>query len=131
MSPQRDRLLRAASLTAMGVLLLLLGRVASAAEAGQSVQKEWEKVLSAAAVEGQVNIAGPPGDAFREAIVDAFRKVTRKSKSSFWAVAAGIKSLGFSASGKRGSMVGTFTFPDRHPRWRRSSPSMALIRLSR
>src|SRR5437867_10855977 len=109
MSPQRDRLLRAASLTAMGVLLLLLGRVASAAEAGQSVQKEWEKVLSAAAVEGQVNIAGPPGDAFREAIVDAFRKVTRKSKSSFWAVAAGIKSLGFSASGKRGSMVGTFT----------------------
>jgi len=64
----------------MGVLLLLLGRVASAAEAGQSVQKEWEKVLSAAAVEGQVNIAGPPGDAFREAIVDAFRKAHPKIK---------------------------------------------------
>jgi iron(III) transport system substrate-binding protein len=76
MPPQRDRLPAATSLTAIVILLLLLGRVAPAAETPQS----WEKVLGAAVVEGQVNIAGPPGDAFREALVDAFRKSYPKIK---------------------------------------------------
>src|ERR1051325_1327262 len=36
--------------------------------------KEWAELLKAAEAEKQVNIAGPPGDAFRAAISDAFKK---------------------------------------------------------
>src|SRR4051812_37932508 len=36
--------------------------------------KEWADLVKAAEAEKQVNIAGPPGDAFRAAISDAFKK---------------------------------------------------------
>lgn len=78
MPVQIDRLSPAALRTALAILLLLLGSVASVVEAAQSAPKDWEKVLAAAEAEGQVNISGPPGDAFREAIVDAFRKAYPK-----------------------------------------------------
>jgi len=41
-------------------------------------QKEWADLVRAAEGERQVNIAGPPGDAFRAAIVDAFKKAYPK-----------------------------------------------------
>jgi iron(III) transport system substrate-binding protein len=44
------------------------------AAAQTSRQGEWEAIVAAAEKEGQVAIAGPPGDAFREAIVGAFSK---------------------------------------------------------
>src|ERR1041385_6132770 len=36
--------------------------------------KEWADLVKAAEAEKQVNIAGPPGDAFRAALSDAFKK---------------------------------------------------------
>lgn len=41
-------------------------------------QKEWETVLAAAEKEGQVNIAGPAGDVFRQVLADGFKKVHPK-----------------------------------------------------
>ena len=62
----------------VAVLLLLFCTAAWAGEAAQGGGKEWEKLVAAAEAEGQVGIAGPPGDAFRDAIVDAFRKAYPK-----------------------------------------------------
>ena len=61
-------------------ILFLVGMAASAAEISPNWRKEWEGILAAAEKEGQVNIAGPPGDAFREALVDSFRKAYPKIK---------------------------------------------------
>jgi iron(III) transport system substrate-binding protein len=66
-------------LTIVAAVFLLSG-AALAGEAAPGLAKEWEKVVAAAESEGQVSIAGPPGDAFREAIVDAFRKAYPKIK---------------------------------------------------
>jgi iron(III) transport system substrate-binding protein len=64
-----------------GLLGLVLIFVPSLNAAAQTIwQKEWEATLAAAEKEAQVNIAGPPGDAFREAIVTAFGKVHPKTK---------------------------------------------------
>lgn len=56
--------------------LTLLMTTARAAES--QAPKEWAEILKAAEGEKQVNIAGPPGDAFRAAISDAFKKVYPK-----------------------------------------------------
>jgi iron(III) transport system substrate-binding protein len=63
------------------LLLLILIFVPPLNAAGQtSWQKEWETTLAAAEKEAQVSIAGPPGDAFREAIVTGFGKLYPKIK---------------------------------------------------
>jgi iron(III) transport system substrate-binding protein len=54
----------------------LLQSSAPAAEA----PKEWAEIVRAAEAEKQVGIAGPPGDAFRAAIVDGFQKAYPKIK---------------------------------------------------
>ncbi|MBI1993219.1 MAG: extracellular solute-binding protein [Deltaproteobacteria bacterium] len=43
-------------------------------------QKQWEATLAAAEKEGRLEIAGPPGESFRKAIVDAFTKAYPKIK---------------------------------------------------
>ena len=43
-------------------------------------QKQWEATLAAAEKEGRLEIAGPPGESFRKAIVDAFAKAYPKIK---------------------------------------------------
>ena len=49
--------------------------VAAAALAAESAAPaNWAEIVKAAEAEKQVNIAGPPGDAFRAAISDAFKK---------------------------------------------------------
>lgn len=50
------------------LLLLAVLRPAMTAEAQSAWQKEWEATLAAAEREGEIGIAGPPGDSFREAI---------------------------------------------------------------
>ena len=49
------------------------------AGAQSSWQKDWENTLATAEKEGEVTIAAPPGDAFREALV-AFTKQYLKIK---------------------------------------------------
>jgi len=49
----------------------------------QDWQKEWERVLAAAEREGQVNVAGPPGDAYRTALVETFQKRYPKVRIEF------------------------------------------------
>ena len=56
------------------ILVVLSPAVLRAAEA----PKEWGDLVKAAEGERQVNIAGPPGDAFRAAIGDAFKKAFPK-----------------------------------------------------
>ncbi len=53
--------------------------LAHAAESA-GVPKEWAEIVRAAEAEKQVGIAGPPGDAFRAAIVDSFQKAYPKIK---------------------------------------------------
>ncbi|MDP2602609.1 MAG: extracellular solute-binding protein [Deltaproteobacteria bacterium] len=60
---------KAMRLFAYFLLLLTVLRPAMKAEAQSAWQKEWETTLAAAEREGEVSIAGPPGDAFREALV--------------------------------------------------------------
>ncbi|HTM09812.1 MAG TPA: extracellular solute-binding protein [Verrucomicrobiae bacterium] len=57
----------------IGILLAVVfaPAVIRAAEA----PKEWAELVKAAEGEKQVNIAGPPGDTFRAALTDAFKKV--------------------------------------------------------
>lgn len=63
------------------VASLALALVSTAEVRAQSGwQKEWEATLAAAGREGEVAIAGPPGDAFRKAIVDGFTKAYPKIK---------------------------------------------------
>ena len=46
-------------------------------------QKEWTKVEAVAEREGQVNIAGPPGDLYRAALTEAFQKKYPKIRIEF------------------------------------------------
>jgi len=62
------------------LVLVLLSAIVGFTQEPQSWQKEWEKVVAAAEKEGQVNIAGPPGDAFRDALATAFNKAYPKMK---------------------------------------------------
>jgi ABC-type Fe3+ transport system substrate-binding protein len=50
------------------------------AGAQSGAHKKWEIIVAAAEKEGEIAIAGPPGDAFREAIVGAFNKRYPKIK---------------------------------------------------
>lgn len=52
----------------------------SEADAQTTWQNEWNAALAAAEREGQVNIAGPPGESFREALVAGFTKAHPKIK---------------------------------------------------
>jgi hypothetical protein len=63
-------------------LAVLLG-LPSKAPAQANSQKEWETVLAAAEKEGQVNIAGPAGDIFRQVLVEDFRAAHPKIKVEY------------------------------------------------
>jgi iron(III) transport system substrate-binding protein len=56
------------------LIIVFFSAVLGAAE----TPKEWAEIVKAAEAEKQVNIAGPPGDTFRAAIVDAFKKANPK-----------------------------------------------------
>ena len=56
------------------LLAVFFPGIARAADA----PKNWADIVKAAEAEKQVNIAGPPGDAFRAAISDAFKKAYPK-----------------------------------------------------
>ena len=60
------------------LLVILMPTADAAAQSGW--QKEWETTLASAEKEAEVSIAGPPGDAFREAIVSSFGKAYPKIK---------------------------------------------------
>ena len=62
------------------LLTALLLRLPAWAAAAEPVPKEWAGILRAAEMEKQINIAGPPGDAFRAAMVDGFQKAYPKIK---------------------------------------------------
>lgn len=64
------------------ILVLLLGFVGEAA-AQSKAQKDWEAIVAAAEKEGQLNIAGPPGDTFRFALVEWFQKKYPKIKVEY------------------------------------------------
>jgi ABC-type Fe3+ transport system substrate-binding protein len=69
---------------AAGALLLLVlsARAAFPAETGSGSQ-EWQKLVPAAEKEGQVNLAGPPGDLFRQILVESFQKNFPKIQIEF------------------------------------------------
>lgn len=50
------------------------------AQAQSDWPKEWEATVAAAEKEGEVSLAGPPGDSFREALVAGFSKLYPKIK---------------------------------------------------
>jgi iron(III) transport system substrate-binding protein len=52
----------------------------SKAQAQAGWQKEWEATLAAAEKEGEVSLAGPPGDSFRQALLTGFSKLYPKIK---------------------------------------------------
>jgi ABC-type Fe3+ transport system substrate-binding protein len=79
LSKGKRRLLGSFLVFLLGVLLLRLPVLAGAAES-TAVPKEWAEIVRAAEVEKQVNLAGPPGDAFRAAMVDGFQKAYPKIK---------------------------------------------------
>jgi len=49
----------------------------------QAKPKEWEALVAAAEKEGQLSIAGPPGDTYRFALVDWFQKKFPKIKVEY------------------------------------------------
>jgi ABC-type Fe3+ transport system substrate-binding protein len=63
----------------ISVSILILAPAVEA-QAQADWQKEWEATLAAAEKEGEVNLAGPPGDSFREALVAGFSKLYPKIK---------------------------------------------------
>ena len=63
------------------VAVFFLSRpMAAAGESSPGAPREWADLLRAAETEAQVNIAGPPGDAFRAALTDGFRKAYPKMR---------------------------------------------------
>jgi iron(III) transport system substrate-binding protein len=62
--------------------LVLLASETFAAESGNA-SNEWQKVLQAAEKEAQVNLAGPPGDLFRQVLVESFQKSFPKIQVEF------------------------------------------------
>lgn len=64
-------------------LLVLFVGLAATAWPQTAWQKEWAKVEAAAEREGQVNIAGPPGDLYRVSLTDAFQKKYPKIRMEF------------------------------------------------
>jgi iron(III) transport system substrate-binding protein len=69
-------------IAALFALVLLLGMAGESA--GQTKgQKEWEAIVAAAEKEGQLNIAGPPGDTYRLALIGWFQKKFPKIKVEY------------------------------------------------
>src|SRR5258706_6621276 len=62
------------------MLMFRLSCFPAAAEEADSgaAPKDWADIVKAAEAEKQVNLAGPPGDAFRAALTDSFRKASPK-----------------------------------------------------
>ncbi len=67
------------TLVAFLLVTFLAGNVFAQAKG----QKEWEAIVAAAEKEGQLNIAGPPGDTYRLALVDWFQKKFPKIKVEY------------------------------------------------
>src|SRR5712692_3187963 len=66
-----------------GLMFLLALGLAGDAGAQAKGQKEWEVIVAAAEKEGQLNIAGPPGDTFRSTLVEWFQKKFSKIKVEY------------------------------------------------
>jgi iron(III) transport system substrate-binding protein len=66
-----------------GLVFLFMIGFAGAAGAQAKGQKEWEAVVAAAEKEGQLSIAGPPGDTYRFALMDWFQKKFPKIKVEY------------------------------------------------
>jgi iron(III) transport system substrate-binding protein len=64
------------------MFLLVLGLAGEAGAQGKG-PKEWEAIVAAAEKEGQLNIAGPPGDTFRVALVEWFQKKFSRIKVEY------------------------------------------------
>jgi ABC-type Fe3+ transport system substrate-binding protein len=64
-------------LLTVGAVIFLLWAIASAADT-PAAPKEWAEIVRSAEAEKQVNVAGPPGDAFRAAMLDGFKKTYPK-----------------------------------------------------
>ena len=58
----------------LALIFLLSFGLAGDAAAQTKGQKDWEAIVAAAEKEGQLSIAGPPGDTFRFALVEWFQK---------------------------------------------------------
>ena len=71
------------SLEALGLALVFLLAATGDALGQSKWQKEWEATLAAAEKEGQLGIAGPPGDTYRFALVDWFQKKYPKIKVEY------------------------------------------------
>ncbi len=61
-------------------LFVLILAPAGRAQTQADWQKEWEATLAVAEKEGEVSLAGPPGDSFREALLTGFSKLYPKIK---------------------------------------------------
>jgi iron(III) transport system substrate-binding protein len=73
--------MKLAPLFALIAVLLALG--ASEQAQAQGKPKEWEALVAAAEKEGQLAIAGPPGETYRFALVDWFQKKFPKIKVEY------------------------------------------------
>ncbi|TAJ87045.1 extracellular solute-binding protein, partial [bacterium] len=71
------------SLEALGLALVFLLAATGEATGQSKWQKEWEATLAAAEREGQLSIAGPPGDTYRFALVEWFQKKYPKIKVEY------------------------------------------------
>lgn len=66
---------RSALRTCAFLLLLFAALLVSSPSSAQTNwQREWERTVAAAEKEGQIHVAGPPGDLYRQAFVDVFQK---------------------------------------------------------
>ena len=63
--------------------LALLGLVLANEAPAQTKPKEWDALVAAAEKEGQLAIAGPPGETYRFALVDWFQKKFPKIKVEY------------------------------------------------
>jgi ABC-type Fe3+ transport system substrate-binding protein len=76
--------MKSSMVSAISIVILFLFLVAPRQGSAQANwQKEWETMLAGAEKEGQVNIAGPAGDIFRQVLVDDFRAVYPKIKVEY------------------------------------------------
>ena len=101
------------------LLVIFMPTVDAAAQSGW--QKEWEATLAAAEKEAEVSIAGPPGDAFREAIVTGFGKLYPKIKVELLGGSGGDKVARILRERQAGVYGWIFMSPARHPDYRHSN----------
>src|ERR1043166_2565453 len=73
------KLTRLLALIACIVLALALAETVRA----QTKPKDWDALVAAAEKEGQLSIAGPPGDTYRFALIDWFQKKFPKIKVEY------------------------------------------------